>query len=82
MESRVEVAGIHHGQDVSHLQVLSRGMEGKMDLAGMQHFPPVQLGLLSLSVVAEFQVIESHIWISGVCSGPAEMTRTIETNLH
>ena len=62
MESRVEVAGIHHRQDVSHLQVFSGGMEGKMDLAGMQHLPPVQLGLLSLSVTAEFQVIESHIW--------------------
>ena len=69
MESRVEVAGIHHGQDVSHLQVLSRGMEGKMDLTGMEHFSPVQLGLLSLSVRAEFQVIESHIWCLG------EMTR-------
>ena len=31
-------------------------------LARMQHFPPVQLGLLSLSVTAEFQVIENHIW--------------------
>ena len=69
MEGRVEVAGIHHGQDVSHLQVLSRGMEGKMDLTGMEHFPSVQLGLLSLSVTAEFQVIESHIWCL------AEMTR-------
>ena len=99
VESRVEVAGVHHSQDVPHLQVLSGGMEGKMDLrnnlnistlkycqlantwmflyernfkaavvrmlkflAGMQHFPPVQFGLLSLSVMAEFQVIENHIW--------------------
>ena len=98
VESRVEVAGVHHSQDVPHLQVLSGGMEGKMDLrnnlnistlkycqlakswlflskkikaevlrmlkflAGMQHFPPVQFGLLSLSVRAEFQVIENHIW--------------------
>ena len=64
MEGGGEVARVHHSQDVSHLQILSGGMEGKMDLAGMKHFPPVQLGLLSLSVMAEFQVIESHIWMT------------------
>ena len=47
MESWVEVAGIHHCQDVPHLQILSGRMEGKMDLRNNLNISTLNYGKLA-----------------------------------
>ena len=45
----VKVSGVHHGEEVAHVQVV--GLPGEVDLAGgPQHLPPAHLGLVTLSV--------------------------------
>ena len=43
-----QVSGVHHGEEVAHVQVV--GLPGEVHLAGgPQHLPPAHLGLVPLS---------------------------------